>query len=147
MTGNSLSRVADIALPALSGSQVMYNAQNNIFLTNGYTSAAGNTYFQGIRVSDRIAVKYLLGEGYRYTFLNGIQVYAYDGKQLKLIGSRAFNSYIFSEYNAKQETIGITFEYMKGQAKMIGAVVTDTQLNEFATKVVEGAYTQMKQLS
>lgn len=80
MICNSLSKVAEIALPALSGSNVTYNAKRNIFLTNGFTSAAGNTNYQGIRVSDRIAVKYSLGDGYCYTFLNGIQVYGYDDR-------------------------------------------------------------------
>ena len=70
----SLIRVVESALPALSGSSVTYNAQNNIYLTNGYTSAAGNTYFQGIRLSDRIIVKYDIGQGYAHTFLNGVQV-------------------------------------------------------------------------
>ena len=84
----SLSHVVDKALPALSGSSVTYNAQNNIFLTNGYTSAAGNTYYQGIRLSDRIIVKYSIGEGYAHTFLNGVEVYGYNGLDKKLIGSR-----------------------------------------------------------
>ena len=74
MITTSLSRVVDTALPSLSGSSVTYNAQKNIFLTEGYTSAAGNTYFQGIRASDRIAIKYNIGVGYLHTFLNGIEV-------------------------------------------------------------------------
>ena len=34
----------------------------NIILTEGYKSLAGNTYFQGIRMSYRIVVSYQLGK-------------------------------------------------------------------------------------
>ena len=147
MITTSLSRVVDTALPSLSGSSVTYNAQKNIFLTEGYTSAAGNAYFQGIRASDRIAIKYNIGVGYLHTFLNGIEVYGYDGRNAKLIGSRSFNCYFFNERNARMEAIGIVIDYMKGQAKMLGASIDCNQLTDFSSKIVDGAYTQMKQLA
>ena len=147
MSAVSISRVVEKALPALSGSSVTYNAQKNIFLTEGYTSAAGNTYFQGIRASDRIAIKYNIGIGYCHTFLNGIEVYGYDGHQTKLVGSRIFNCYFFNENNAKKEAIDIVMNYMKGQAKMLGALIDNDQLTDFSAKLVDGAYTQMKRLA
>ena len=147
MVTTSISRVLDSALPALSGSSVTYNAQNNIFLTNGYTSAAGNTYYQGIRVSDRIAVKYNIGEGYCHTFLNGIEVYGYDGSKARLIGSRCFSCYFFNESNAKREAVEIVLDYMRGQVKLLGASVNSKQLEEFSEKIVDGAYNQMKHLA
>lgn len=147
MVTTSISRVVETALPALSGSNVTYNSQKNIFLTTGYTSAAGNTYYQGIRASDRIAIKYNIGEGYLHTFLNGIEVYGFDGRNAKLIGSRSYNCFFFNEYNAKREAIEIVLEYMKGQAKMLGASVANNQLAEFSTQIVNGAYTQMKYLA
>ncbi len=139
-----LSRVVDTALPALSGSAVTYNRQNNIFLTDGYTSAAGNTYYQGIRLSDRIIVKLDIGEGYAHTFLNGVQVFGYNGRDKKLIGSRSFNSYFYSDYNAKKEAIGIVINYMKGQTKMLGATVDNGQIEKFSERLVEDTYNQTK---
>lgn len=38
---NALALVAAKALPALSGSSLTYNPEKNVFLTCGYTSAAG----------------------------------------------------------------------------------------------------------
>ena len=68
----SLALIAAKALPALSGSSLTYNAEKNVYLTLGYTSAAGNTYYRAIRLSDRLAVYYHIGQGYAHTFLNGI---------------------------------------------------------------------------
>ena len=65
----SLALIAAKALPALSGSSLTYNAEKNVYLTLGYTSAAGNTYYRAIRLSDRLAVYYHIGQGYAHTFL------------------------------------------------------------------------------
>ena len=70
----SLALIAAKALPALSGSSLTYNAEKNVYLTLGYTSAAGNTYYRAIRLSDRLAVYYHIGQGYAHTFLNGRDV-------------------------------------------------------------------------
>ena len=63
----TLALVAAKALPALSGSSFTYNPEKNVYLTLGYTSAAGNTYYKAIRLSDRLAVYYHIGEGYAHT--------------------------------------------------------------------------------
>lgn len=147
MVTKNLSRVVEAALPALSGSSVTYNTQKNIFLTSGYTSAAGNTYYQGIRASDRIAIKYNIGQGYLHTFLNGIEVYGYDGQNAKLIGSRSYYCYYFNECNAKNEAIGIVKDYIIGQAKLLETTIEPYKLEEFSRQIVNGAYTHMRCLA
>ena len=47
METTALTRLAIKALPALSGASVTYNPEKSVYLTLGYTSAAGNTYFKG----------------------------------------------------------------------------------------------------
>ena len=71
MMNTALALVVAKALPALSGSSLTYNPEKNVYLTLGYTSTAGNTYYRAIRFSDRLAVFYHIGEGYAHTFLNG----------------------------------------------------------------------------
>lgn len=77
----TLQTIATKALPALSGEQVTYNAAKNVFLSQGYTSAAGNMYYKAIRLSNRLLVYYDLGQGYAHTFLNGIKLFCFDGQK------------------------------------------------------------------
>ena len=121
----------------MSGSQVTYNSRNNIFLSSGYTSAAGNTYFQGLRLSDRILINYDFGQGYAYLFLNGIRIYGYDGNQKQLISSRSYYSQCFSEQYAKAECQSMVKEYLKGQMSLMGnTYINEAQLKEFASQIV-----------
>lgn len=133
----ALARVANTAIPALSGSSVTYNKEHNIFLTQGYTSAAGNTYYQGIRLSDRITASYDFGQGWCYLFLNGINLYANDGKKKKLIASRSFYNYPFSEGRAKKECKEMLTEFLKSQVLLMRESVPVSQIEEFASALVD----------
>lgn len=147
-SSSSLARLVEKSLPAMSGSKVSYNSKNNIFLTSGYTSAAGNTYYQGIRLSDRIVVKYDLGQGYMYLFLNGIQIYGFNGTGTTLLASRAFHCTCFSENFAKRQCVDMVMSYLKGQMKLAGTSVSESQLSQFADSLVgEAMRNQPKQLA
>ena len=88
MSTTTLSLIAAKALPALSGSSLIYNPEKNVYLTLGYTSAAGNTYYRAIRFSNRLAVYYHIGVGYAHTFLNGITLFAWNGQQANIIAQK-----------------------------------------------------------
>lgn len=135
-----LISLVEKALPAMSGSQVTYSQRSNIFLSSGYTSAAGNTYFQGIRLSDRIIINYDFGQGWKYLFLNGIRIYGYDGRNKQLISSKSYNCTVFSEQFAKVQCQKMIIEYLSGQMKLMGNTsVTQSQLSEFSSKIVAEA--------
>ena len=140
MGTTALSLIAKKALPALSGDKLTYNAEKNVFLTLGYTSGAGNTYYKAIRLSPKLVVYYDLGEGYAYTFLNGISLYAWDGQKPVLIAKKQWggcNWRRFNEWDAKEECILMLRDFLAGQAKALGEIVDARQLLEFSRSAVE----------
>ena len=82
MTTNSLIVAAKSALPSL-GNNVTYNDAAKMFLSPGYTSAAGNTYQEGLRLSRYLAVDYSIGHGWCHSFLNGVRLYIWDNNKPK----------------------------------------------------------------
>ncbi|GAB4349696.1 MAG: hypothetical protein OHK0038_28380 [Flammeovirgaceae bacterium] len=48
----------------------------NTFLSQGYTSIAGNTYFSAFRIFPDFIIKEEVGQGWCHTFLNGIKIYS-----------------------------------------------------------------------
>lgn len=145
-----LTRLAAKALPALSGSSVTYNAEKNVYLTLGYTSPAGNTYYKALRFSDRLAVYYDIGEGYKYTFLNGITLFAWDGPKAVIIGKKMWGGYnwvCFSERFAMEQTIKMLKDYLEGQAKAIGQSISDSTLLSFSRQMVEEVRTSQKRIA
>lgn len=140
MNKNVLSLVAAKALPALSGSSLTYNAEKNVLMTLGYTSAAGNTYYKAIRLSNRLAVFYDLGQGYAHTFLNGITLFAWDGTKANIIAKKSWggcNWVCFSERYAKEQSVLMLKDYLAGQAKALGNTVGEQALLEFSRSMIE----------
>lgn len=147
MENNALALVAAKALPALSGSSLTYNPEKNVFLTMGYTSAAGNTYYRAIRLSDRLAVFYHLGEGYAYTFLNGITIFAWNGQKADIIAKKTWGGcdwQCFSESFAREESVKMLKNYLAGQAKAMGYSIPESQLLDYSRNMI--AETHQKQL-
>lgn len=145
---SAISLVATKALPALSGSSLTYNAEKNVYLTLGYTSAAGNTYYRAIRLSNRLAVYYDIGEGYARTFLNGITLFCWDGQKAKIIAQKFWGGYdwrCFTEQFAKEQSILMLKDFLTGQAKALGAQVSEQQMLSFSREMIEE--TQRKQLA
>ena len=148
MMNTALQHIAAKALPALSGEQVTYNAAKNVFLTQGYTSAAGNMYYRAIRLSNRLVVYYDLGQGYAYTFLNGIKLFCFDGQKASLIAQKYWGGCdyrIFNERFAKEQSILMLKSFLAGQLKAQGAYASDQDLFGFARSMIEE--TQQKRIA
>ena len=142
-----VSIIAEKALPALSGSSLTYNAAKNVFLTQGYTTLANNTYYRAIRFSNRLIVRYDIGEGYKHTFLNGIKLFAWNGMEAKLIAQKNWggcNWRKFDEHSAMLESIIMLKNFLATQAKLMGKYVGDSQLMEFSRAAI--GETQRKML-
>ena len=147
MTNTALQTIVAKNLPALSGESITYNAAKNIFLTQGYTSAAGNMYYKAIRISDRLAVYYDLGQGYKYTFLNGIKLFCWDGQKAKVIAQKYWGGCdyrVFNEQFAKEQSVLMLSNFLAGQLKAQGAQVSNQEIFSFAYNMIEE--TQRKQL-
>ena len=140
MMNTALQTIAAKALPALSGESLTYNAAKNVFLTLGYTSAAGNMYYKAVRLSNRLVVYYELGQGYAYTFLNGIKLFCFDGPKTRLIAQKSWGGCdyrIFSEQYAKEQSILMLKGFLEGQLKLQGARINEQDLASFARGMVE----------
>ena len=145
---HNLAIVAQRILPALSGSQLTYNAAKNILLTNGWTSALNNTYYRGIRISPRLAVFYDFGQGYKYTFLNGITLFAFNGHKARIIGKRTWGGYnwvVFSEDFARRQSILMVRDFLQGQMRMLNVPCSEQQLMDMSRQLI--AETEQKQLA
>ena len=148
MNNTALQAIVAKNLPALSGESITYNAAKNVFLSMGYTSAAGNMYYRAISLSNRLIVYYDLGQGYLHTFLNGIKLYCFDGQKANLIAQKywgGFDYRIFNEQFAKEQSTLMLKNFLEGQMRIQGAHVSEQEMYSFARNMIEE--TQHKQLA
>ena len=86
-----------LATPA----SINYSAPMNAFVGAGFTSMAGNTYYNAARFAEGILIKEDVGQGYAYTFLNGIHIYDLHTK--KLLCECNFHCHRYSKDTVKSD--------------------------------------------
>ena len=131
----AIATLVEQALPT-KGSAVAYNKNSQMYETERYVSAAGNAYFRGLKLSDRIVVEFSFGDGYCYRFINAIYIYCFNGTSKQLIATRSYHCQIFSERFCIRECENMVADYLKTQAEMVGGQVEDAHINEFAQQLI-----------
>lgn len=140
MNNKILSILVSKVLPTISGGSLTYDTKKKVLRTLGYTSAAGNSYYQTVRISKRLVVFYDIGVGYALTFLNGIKLFCWDGTITRLIGQRYWggnNWRSFNESFARDQSIIMLKEFLAGQAKLAGGHVSESQLLTLSRQMVD----------
>ena len=141
----SKRNVASVLL-ALSGSDVTYNADRNMYLTKEYVGGAG-VYYQAIRVSERLVMCFNLGESCTRTFMNGIKIFAWNGIEAVLIASKSWggcgNWMIFCEQNARTECEKMLKDYLAAEAKKMNCSMSESQLRDSACMLYAKTLSQL----
>lgn len=116
-----LSRVND-ALPSLMKT-FSYDEVDRMFQTPSYVTDRA-AYYQGARISDKIAVVFNLADGYFYRFLNGVKIYGGDGQgHTKLLAAMSFPMYqgaYWSESTGRQVAESLLTSYIQDQCVVLG---------------------------
>lgn len=134
---NTLIRSAQKALPQLA-CNVTYNHVAKMLLTPGYVSAAGNMYQEGVRLSKRLAIKYSIGHGWAHTFMNGIQLFAWDGTGLRVVAHRCYSNFWWCEEDIRREVISVVTSYLRTQLQLHGIYcVAETDIRQLAVELVD----------
>jgi hypothetical protein len=133
---SALSTLVERALPTKSES-VTYNVRTNMYETERYVSAAGNAYFRGVKLSDRIVLEFCCGDGWYHRFINCIRIYCFNGTDKQLIDSRSYHCQYFSESFCYRECVEMISKYLKSQAQLVGGVVEDSTITDFSKQLIE----------
>lgn len=131
----ALTSLVERALPTNSG-VVRYNSNSHMYETERYVSAAGNAYFRGIKISNRVVLEFCCGDGWYYRFINSIRIYCFNGSNKELIASQLYYSQIYSEDFCHRECIRMLSDYLKSQAELVGGVVDSSTIQDFAKHLI-----------
>ena len=108
-----------------------------MYETERYVSAAGNAYFRGVKLSDRIVLEFCCGDGWYHRFINCIRVYCFNGTQKQLVDSRTYDRRIYSEQFCYRECVDMISKYLKSQAQLTGGIVEDSTIMDFSKQLIE----------
>lgn len=120
----------------------IWNESQKMFITNQHTSAAGHTYYLGVRFSDRFVTILHIGLYHNWTYINDIEIYAFDEHNRTLIGKTTLDVY-YNEDLIRSSTEKMLREYLEGQLLLTGAKVDRQQLEVRVKELVDKSYVSM----
>lgn len=118
----------------------VWNEGQKMFISSEYESKAGHRYYKGLRFCEQLAVVEQVGLYHTWTYIDGIEVYTFDGKKPKLIGKRQFEKAFYNSDFIKEQTTQMVSDYLRGQIKMQNVNVPALRIETEAKSVVERSY-------
>lgn len=142
---NTSNCLLDKILPTIGQPRTntpIWNESQHMFITNQYVSAAGNTYYLGVRMSSRFVTILHIGLYHNWTYINEVEIYAFNGKERELIGKTKIDQF-YNEDLVRLTTEQLLHNYLESQMKMNGMAVDTKQLDEQVKSLVDSSYCSM----
>lgn len=136
--------ILDSILPTIGHSRPaglpIWDSDQQMFLYDEYESDAGNRSHKGVRVTDRFMTVEYIGKYHTHTYINAIELYVYDGKELKLAGKREYNKRHYQKEEIRLEFEDMVASFLKTQAMLLKRPMSDNQLKTQAKRLVDSSY-------
>lgn len=118
----------------------VWDEGQKMFRCGEYMSASGNRYYMGVRFCDRIVIVEKVGCYKIWTYIDSIEVYAFNGTKLDLVQKRDYEKCYRNEDFIRQESVMMVRDYIEGVAKTQGISLPKDQIEEQAKNIVERCY-------
>ncbi len=133
----------DNILPTIGNPRVHFptwDEGQKMFICNEYESASGHRYYLGIRFCDRIVIVEKVGLYHNWTYIDGIELYAFNGQKMELIQKRDYDKVFRNEAFIRQESELMVKDYLTGVMKAQRICSPSELIAEQACSLVEGCY-------
>jgi hypothetical protein len=133
----------DSILPTFGNPRVhipVWDEGQKMFLCEEYESANGHRYYKGVRFCDRIVVVEKVGLYHNWTYIDGIEVYAFNGTRLELVQKKDYEKEFRNESFIRKESETMVCNYIEGVLKAQKSSMTQAELEEKAKAIIDGCY-------
>lgn len=111
-----------------------------MFIFDEHGSSKGNMYYRGLRFCDRIAIVEKVGLFHNWTYIDSIELYAFNGKKIELIQKRDYEKAFRNEAFIKKESVEMVKDYISATLKMQRTTIPDEEIELQAKSLVENCY-------
>ena len=133
----------DSILPTYGSPRVHIPTWDNsqkMFICNEYESGNGHRYYLGIRFCDRIVIVEKVGLYHSWTYIDSIELYAFNGQKMELIQKRDYDKVFRNEDFIRQESMQMVVDFMKGIAKTQRTCLPAELIASEAKSLIDGCY-------
>lgn len=118
----------------------VWDEGQKMFLLGNYESEKGNYYYEGIRFCDRIVIKEKVGLCHTWTYIDSIEIYAFNGTCVELVQKRDYEKAFRDESFIRSESEQMICDFLVGCLKSQGLEMNEEQIGNEARRLVDGSF-------
>ena len=133
----------DDILPSYGTSRIhipVWDDSQKMFICDEYESENGHRYYRGIRFCDRIVILEKVGLYHSWTYIDSIELHAFNGQKMELIQKRDYDKVFHNEDFIRQESELMVKEFLTGVMKTQRICTPVEQIAEQAQTLISGCY-------
>ena len=133
----------DSILPSFGNPRVhipVWDDSQKMFICDEYESGNGHRYYRGIRFCDRIVIMEKVGFYHGWTYIDAIELYAFNGQKMELIQKRDYDKVFRNEAFIRQESEQMVKDYLIGVMKTQRISTPVEQIVAQASELINGCY-------
>lgn len=118
----------------------VWDEGQKMFLLGNYESEKGNMYYEGIRFCENIVIKEKVGLCHTWTYIDSLEIYAFNGTRLELVQKRDYEKTFRNEEFIRSEAEQMLCDFITGCFKAQGLNVDHEQIKCEAKRFVDGSF-------
>lgn len=133
----------DSILPTFGNPRVhipVWDEGQKMFICGEHESNSGHRYYIGIRFCDRIVIVEKVGLYHNWTYIDSIELYAFNGQKMELIQKRDYDKMFRNEAYIRQESEQMVKDYLTGVMKTQRIYMSAEQVASQASELINGCY-------
>ena len=133
----------DSILPTFGNPRVhipAWDEGQKMFICGEHESNSGHRYYIGIRFCDRIVIVEKVGLYHNWTYIDSIELYAFNGQKMELIQKHDYDKVFRNEALIRQESEQMVKDYLIGVMKTQRIYMSVEQVATQASELVNGCY-------
>ena len=133
----------DNILPSFGNPRVhipVWDDSQKMFICDECESGNGHRYYRGIRFCDRVVILEKVGLYHSWTYIDSIELYAFNGQRMELIQKRDYDKVFRNEAFIRQESELMVKEFLTGVMKTQRICTPVEQIAEQAQALISGCY-------
>ena len=138
---NAISKnLLDNILPTFGNPRVnipVWDNSQRMFICEEYESASGNYYYSGVRFCDRLVIREKVGLFHNWTYIDSLELYAFNGKKMELVQKRDYDKEFRNEEFIRQESLEILKDFLTAVLKAQGSPIDPEAVETRAKEIVE----------
>ena len=143
MTNAISKNLLDAILPTYGNERMkvaVWNNSQKMFICDEYVSAKGNRHYAGVRFCNRLVVVERIGLYHSCTYINGLELYTFDGHQPVLIQKKDYDKVFRDDEMIRRDTTTMIADYVAGVAKTQRVAMTADDIARHAEELTEMCY-------